>query len=400
MNRAAHALTLVLAAALFASILALRVSIRNPSEVVLVLFTVPIALLAVRFGFIGGLAGAVVSVGTVFLYARITGVELGIVGYLARAAAFLLVGGLVGYYVTQRNRFQEAAEKQFEISPDLMCTASHDGYFTRVNPAFVRSLGYSVKELLSIRYIDYVHPDDRDRTLVEAAKLNAGNDSVNFQNRYLAKDGTYHWLEWSARVSPTERTIYAAARDITDRKELEAELERLAQRDGLTGLFNRRRFAEEVGQRIQHAHRYRTGGAMLLMDVDEFKEVNDTLGHKTGDDVLQRIARFLTMEFRAVDVAARLGGDEFALLINENTRGAALRVADKILTGVRNSGKPEISLSIGIAFFDAGTLSFDAVYVAADHAMYEAKRAGGGRAEIAAADQNPAAGSAGRPIPM
>lgn len=114
----------------------------------------------------------------------------------------------------------------FLQSLDLLATADPKGYFVELNPAWTTALGYSLEELREKPFIDFVHPEDRDATLKEAAKLFAGEVSASFENRYLAKNGSYRWLSWSARMSPEDGVIFACARDITAHKELLADRDR------------------------------------------------------------------------------------------------------------------------------------------------------------------------------
>ena len=116
----------------------------------------------------------------------------------------------------------------------MCCVANFDGYFTRVNAAWTESLGYTADELMEKPYFEFVHPDDLERTEVEAAGLaDPEHSTVHFENRYRAKDGSWHWLLWSSRSDG--KAIYAAARDITERKRLEHTLHTLATEDTLTG---------------------------------------------------------------------------------------------------------------------------------------------------------------------
>lgn len=121
-------------------------------------------------------------------------------------------------------RLRELEQHQ-ELSLDLIATASFDGFFTRVNPAFTRTLGWTAEELLSRPLLEFVHPDDRDPTMKAIADQTlAGQEIFNFQNRYLTKDGSYRWLEWTSRPDPHAKALIAVARDITDRKLLEEQL--------------------------------------------------------------------------------------------------------------------------------------------------------------------------------
>lgn len=172
------------------------------------------------------------------------------------------------------------------------------------------------------------------------------------------------------------------ARDVSERRRFEEQLLYLANHDDLTGLFNRRRFHEELDQELARARRYGNRGALLFLDLDDFKVVNDTLGHRVGDDVLVRLARVLQDELRETDIAARLGGDEFAVLLPQTGGAQAEAVAGRLLAAIGRlqvviAGRPHrLSASIGIALYpDHGTSAED-ILAGADIAMYEAKREG------------------------
>jgi PAS domain S-box-containing protein len=135
------------------------------------------------------------------------------------------VGAQVGQFI-ERKRAEEELERFFTLSIDMLCVASFDGYFKRVNPAWERALGYTKEELLACPYVDFVHPEDRTSTVIQANKLSDGSEVLAFENRYRAKDGSYRWLEWASVPYPSEQRIYAAARDITERKEARATIAR------------------------------------------------------------------------------------------------------------------------------------------------------------------------------
>jgi PAS domain S-box-containing protein len=118
-------------------------------------------------------------------------------------------------------------ERFFELSIDLLCQLGFDGYFKRLNPAWERTLGWSMAELTSRRFIEFVHPDDRERTLAQNREVRGGGRALEFENRYLCKDGTYRWLRWNAAPDATWSVIYSVARDVTAQKEAEEERERL-----------------------------------------------------------------------------------------------------------------------------------------------------------------------------
>jgi PAS domain S-box-containing protein len=126
--------------------------------------------------------------------------------------------------ITERKRAQEELDRFFTLSLDMLCLVGFDGYFKRLNPAWQRTLGYSPEELLARPYLEFVHPEDRERTEAEAAGLAGGQITVSFENRYRCKDGSFRWLLWTAAPFPGQNLIYAAARNITGRKLDEEEL--------------------------------------------------------------------------------------------------------------------------------------------------------------------------------
>jgi diguanylate cyclase (GGDEF)-like protein len=178
-----------------------------------------------------------------------------------------------------------------------------------------------------------------------------------------------------------EQALRSRALDNTraeERRQMERELRERADCDPLTGLFNRRRFAEELDRHLRLCSRSGGEGALLLCDLDHFKIVNDTLGHAAGDDVLRRVTRILRDRLRASDVIARLGGDEFAILLTETPEAEAMAVASEIQRLLADpTVRPRTGASIGVACFTRSeALVADDLMVAADSALYSAKEAG------------------------
>jgi diguanylate cyclase (GGDEF)-like protein len=171
-------------------------------------------------------------------------------------------------------------------------------------------------------------------------------------------------------------------RDISEQKRREAELAYLAHHDALTGLFNRRRFQEEVESRLAYARRYQAHGALLFLDVDGLKEVNDTWGHQAGDAFLQSLAKLFAQCLREVDVVARLGGDEFAVLLSAPDMPQVSVVAERLLHAVRHHTATAASVplrctvSIGIALFPQHGEKAEDLVERADLALYRAKAEG------------------------
>lgn len=135
-----------------------------------------------------------------------------------------VAAALTAYIESDLRRIERDLVRFFELSPDLFCIAGFDGYFRRVNENFTRVLGYSPTELISRPFIEFVHPDDRDNTKAAAEQLSRGLPVVQFRNRYRDVRGGYRWFEWEAKSIPEERVIFAVARDITNRVELESRL--------------------------------------------------------------------------------------------------------------------------------------------------------------------------------
>jgi PAS domain S-box-containing protein len=222
------------AAALFAVVYALRISSTDPRDGIALLYALPIALLASRFGLRGGLwAAAVAALLTVFDSSPDH--QLPLVGYVTRFLVFAGIGAIVGWFIDREKttrRIREEAQAKvrrfFELSQDMLCTAGEDGRFRDLNPAWERTLGYSREELMTLPFIELVHPDDRERTEAEAATVfSSGGGTVDFENRYLDKRGRVRWFHWSSQLG-SDGLIYARATDITDRHRAEQELREMA----------------------------------------------------------------------------------------------------------------------------------------------------------------------------
>ncbi len=376
---------LTLAAVLFAAVTVIRFSADSVGDGYSLLYALPIALVAVEFGTLAGLAAAMLSMLLVIVWAQFDNVGLSMTAYATRGLTFSLLGGLVGLESQSHRRSELLNTRWFAISNDLLCEANFDGYFTRVNDSWRRLLGYSSEQLLGQPFVHFVHPDDRDATIAASASLAAGDSAVaGFENRYRAADGTWRWLLWSARAD--QQRIYAVAKDITDRKRLESEREDLLARveamsrtDALTGLPNRRAWDEELPREIERAGREGTRFAVAMLDLDRFKDYNDQHGHPAGDELLRQAAHEWRLRVRVVDTLARYGGEEFAMLLI----GCPPADGAAVIQRVRAATPMGQTLSAGIAEWD-GEESAEALVQRADAALYEAKRAGRNRCVRAA----------------
>jgi len=385
-------------AALFAAIFALRATVGTVGDAISFLYAVPVVIAGVVYGVRGGLLAGAVAFALASLGSLFGAVPPSALGYVNRFVVYMFVGGLVGRFADRLRALEAESARHFNLSLDMISTAGFDGCFKTVNPAFERILGYGEEDLVGRPFLDFVHPDDVELTEREAAALSDGHSTVQFQNRYLDRDGEVHWLEWASVPLPDERLIYGVARDITQRKAMEEELERLSRHDSLTGLLNRRSFDEALDAQLAYARRYGRGGALLILDLDRFKQINDGFGHTVGDRALCEVARVLDSNLRSTDtvardpdgVFARLGGDEFAVLLPEADAGgaeaAAARLVEALAASPLNVEGRELplSVSVGCAVFDGrGCPQAAELLGAADRAMYVAKAAGGGGAVLA-----------------
>ena len=287
--------------------------------------------------------------------------------------------------VARRARADERARRFFELSRDMLCTANMDGYFVELNDAWTRELGYSAEELRATPFVERVHPDDRERTEAEAAALFEGNETLSFENRYLAKDGTWHWLRWSSQLSPDESLIYARATDVTELKRIEGEREELlgkvqdmAIHDSLTGLPNRRALEEQLPRELARARRSDSPLCVAIIDIDHFKAYNDTHGHLAGDEVLRECARAWDGALRGEDTIVRFGGEEFLVLLPDTAPEEAAEVVERL----RERTPMGQTCSAGLASWDF-VESVDDLLGRADAALYLAKA--GGRDQLAQA---------------
>jgi len=275
-------------------------------------------------------------------------------------------------------------ERLFDLATDLLATAGPDGYFARLNPAWEQVLGWTRAELVSQPYLELVHPDDREATAEGIAHIHEPGYQITGQNRYRHRDGGWRWLLWSA-TTDGERW-YAVAKDITDRKHLEHR----AVHDPLTGLPNRLVFSDRVSRALAAAARNGRIVALLFIDLDGFKIVNDSLGHAIGDGALTAAAVRLSATVRASDTVARIGGDEFVVLAEDVTGpDEAVSLARRVVAAFRNpilvAGESlDLGASVGVAIADPAERRPDAEELLreADMAMYRAKAAGRARFEF------------------
>lgn len=291
--------------------------------------------------------------------------------------------------VTAMRRMESERDRLFQLSTDLLAVCDRDGYIRRASDSWETLLGYSQAQMGAISIDDAIHPEDRaelKELMAESARTGAPIEDLDI--RVVTASGHPRWVSWSS--SPSGENTYVIARDITGRRRHTAELRALNQQlgllarlDALTGLPNRRLMEDYLVQAVARADRRRDAVALLFVDLDDFKEVNDAHGHPVGDAVLTAIGTRLKAAVRRSDMVARVGGDEFVVAAEGlGSATEVARVGEKILDAIREpthvSGQPVVvRASIGAAVYPSDGGSAMDVLARADEAMYRAKRNGG-----------------------
>jgi diguanylate cyclase (GGDEF)-like protein/PAS domain S-box-containing protein len=283
-----------------------------------------------------------------------------------------------------------------EQSPIAMCSIDVDGQVVRGNMAFLTLAGAETTSILSL-----VPEEERDGLRDAFVKVGDGaTPTLRLETRIRRPAGGSTWCEITAvamQEGLPDAAILLLINDVTERRRREARLRQLAERDPLTGVHNRRSFLQVLRERLvsldRPGRRDDAEWTLMLIDLDGFKDVNDTCGHAGGDAVLIAVAAGIRERMRLDDVIARLGGDEFAVLMQSRIPYDAIAVGDQIIARIAEAAKtfpgaPPVTASIGIVRLRAGR-GADATLAAADAAMYDAKRAGKARCVEAGAKTRP-----------
>jgi diguanylate cyclase (GGDEF)-like protein/PAS domain S-box-containing protein len=288
------------------------------------------------------------------------------------------------------DRLRESEERlasTMELAAIGISHVGDQGRFLYVNPQLCAMLGYTEKELLARTVKDVSHPDDVGATDDLVMQLRSGTiSSFKREKRYLRNNGSVIWVSLTAAVKRDRagRRLYdvSIVEDISSRKAAEQRVQYLASHDSLTELPNRATFAEMLKVATHTARHHGRSLAVLFIDLDRFKWVNDTHGHEAGDALLREVAARLRGAVRHSDLVARLGGDEFVVLLQDVAEAAdATRVASAVLEALRDPVELDgqqcaVSASIGICLHPDGDQDDQAVLKNADMAMYLAKQGG------------------------
>lgn len=286
--------------------------------------------------------------------------------------------------VTDEKERSNELERFFSVNLDLLCIADVDGNFIKLNRAWTDILGYSREELEGRKFLDLIHPDDIEATLKAMSDLKAQDSVINFVNRYLDRNGDYHYIEW--RSHPYGRLVYAAARDITGRVEYEERIKEISIRDPLTNIYNRRYIFQRLDGILSEHGRHDRIFSVSILDIDFFKRINDEHGHLAGDFILREFASIITGNLRSYDLFGRYGGEEFIIISMNSTREQSAASMERILNSVRNRVFSYNGVDIRFTFsagisdsfeFDKVVITAESIIERADSRLYIAK--GNGR---------------------
>ena len=295
--------------------------------------------------------------------------------------------------VTDRLRAEQAlqeSEQRFRaifnnVLDGILVADATERRFIDANSTICQMLGYTHEELLQLGVKD-IHPEaDLPYVFSQFEKQRRGEIMLAKNIPMLRKDGSTFYADISsAPFSLGERICLAGVvRDITDRKEMEDKLKYLATHDSLTGLHNREAFQLRITEEVERAVRYKHPVSLFVLDLDHFKQINDTEGHQTGDAVLRGFAQNLQCSIRQTDYAVRYGGEEFVVLLPETPLQKAVNLAERLCDLIAAHAIPiaddkalNVTASIGVASFPEQCGSWEELLNAADSAMYAAKESG------------------------
>lgn len=323
---------------------------------------------------------------------------------------FVLTTGLVLFVVLLRQLTKDRAlltlqhnqrqalrkrERQLQVLmdnlPGMAYRCRYDRHWTMlfVSQGCARLTGYEPDELINNRVASYaslMDEEDSERILDEVKTALDKDESFSLEYGLTRQDGSRIWVwERGRGIEEDDGTVVleGIVLDISDRKTLENELEEMATRDPLTGLFNRREMSRVLEEELERARRYQRPMAVLWVDFDHFKDVNDTFGHAAGDSVLRSVSRLLLGSVRSVDAIGRFGGEEFVIVLPEMDLEEAQDTAERLRRKVAEKPQPlgngqevPLTISVGIAVYPDHGQTASTLCAAADKAMYLAKQRG------------------------
>jgi len=276
---------------------------------------------------------------------------------------------------------EKSYQKLFEAVNDAIFSLNREGKFSTFNRMFLKMTGYTEKEMRNCHFSKIIHPEDLPILMNDFQKVIRGEFAperytfrvINKEEKVIFAEGNFRRLKEKNQVV----AILGVLRDVTEKIKMEKELLELSITDGLTGLYNRRHFFNELDRETERVKRQGTRLSLLLFDLDDFKAYNDIHGHLEGDKVLQHVGDAVKKSIRRVDSAYRYGGDEFTVILPGAGKEEAVQVAERIRSAFRkNPTLQQTSLSIGLVQFST-QFDLTAFIQRADEAMYTAKKQGG-----------------------
>ena len=271
--------------------------------------------------------------------------------------------------------------KLIHLMLDTVFVVDRDNQIAFVSDACETLLGYRADEMIGTPITGYMHPDDLAATRASIVRVMNGQPHVDFRNRYVRKDGAIVHILWAAFWSEEVGARIGVARDVTALWQAEQELRFLAHHDSLTQLTNRSLFNDRLDAALHATHRHQSTLALLFLDINDFKQINDIHGHAAGDRVLCTVARRLQACVRETDTVARMGGDEFTVLLTDiqSPDAVAHKVAQILAVmaeplGAEFGAIDMPSCSIGVACYPADGQDADTLLSHADGEMYRVKR--------------------------
>jgi len=282
-------------------------------------------------------------------------------------------------------RSRHDIESILDNMPDVFYRTDMQGLITLMSPSCKETLGYEADEMMGQPLAGfYCTPSERE-IILNALKEGKGK-ARHVEACLTHKNGSKVWISTNAYMRLDENGqaigVEGIARNISERKELEEKLTAFAQIDDLTQVYNRRYFYEEAEKQLMLAHRYQRPAAILMLDLDRFKQINDSHGHRAGDEVLKHFTRLCRETIRETDIIGRTGGEEFAILLPETDLDSAILLAERIRSSAEssrlrfNQSALPYSVSIGVAVKDSEITNIEKLLSQADGALYDAKEAG------------------------
>ncbi len=288
--------------------------------------------------------------------------------------------------LAERQKLTAERDRFFEVSQTLHVVLDAHGAIRWVSPASKRMLGRAPEEFTGTMVWEHLDIDEAAAEREVIPRLRGGATDIELRLRH--RDGSTRWTLWNAAPDPEGGLVYAAGLDISERRKAENQIEHLAYHDALTGLPNRHLFVDRLDTALTRSHRTEETLAVLFVDIDHFKSINDSLGHTAGDTLLRTLALRLRSTLRTEDTVARLGGDEFTVLVTGiKDPNDLLRLAQKIHSTIKVpvevAGRElTVSASIGVGLFPQDGETPEQLLRNADLAMYRAKELGRDRTQF------------------